>query len=93
MCMVEGAEVITRRKFIELAAAASVVPGTVSAEQLARASVPIEPHTSIDDSGWRKRKLKRKPNILMVVLDDVGFGDLGCYGAEHKTPCADQTVL
>jgi arylsulfatase A-like enzyme len=88
--MVEGSEMITRRKFIELTAAASVAPGTVSAQQLARASLPIESHTSIDDSGWRERQLKRKPNILMVVLDDVGFGDLGCYGAEHKTPCADQ---
>ncbi len=25
----------------------------------------------------------------MVVLDDVGFADLGCYGAEHDTRCID----
>ncbi len=25
----------------------------------------------------------------MVVLDDVGFADLGCYGAEHDTRCMD----
>lgn len=25
----------------------------------------------------------------MVVLDDVGFADLGCYGAEYETPCID----
>ncbi len=25
----------------------------------------------------------------MVVLDDVGFADLGCFGAEHRTPAMD----
>ena len=31
-----------------------------------------------------------KPNILVAVLDDVGFGDLGCYGSEVPTPCMDR---
>ena len=26
---------------------------------------------------------------MLVVLDDVGFGDLGCYGAEHNTAAID----
>src|SRR5689334_22667512 len=29
------------------------------------------------------------PNVLVVVLDDVGFGDLGCYGSELVTPTFD----
>ena len=29
------------------------------------------------------------PNILVVVLDDVGFSDLGCYGSEIPTPRID----
>lgn len=29
------------------------------------------------------------PNILLVVLDDVGYGSLGCYGAEIETPAMD----
>ena len=29
------------------------------------------------------------PNVVMVVLDDVGFGDLGCYGSELRTPTID----
>lgn len=31
----------------------------------------------------------RRPNILLVVLDDVGFADLGCYGSEIRTPAID----
>lgn len=29
------------------------------------------------------------PNVLFIVLDDVGFSDLGCYGAEIETPHMD----
>jgi arylsulfatase A-like enzyme len=29
------------------------------------------------------------PNIVFVVLDDVGFADLGCYGSEIATPRID----
>ncbi|MFC7228701.1 sulfatase-like hydrolase/transferase [Salinirubellus salinus] len=30
------------------------------------------------------------PNVLMVVLDDVGFGQLGCYGGLVDTPNIDR---
>lgn len=29
------------------------------------------------------------PNIIYIVLDDVGFSDLGCYGSEIDTPHID----
>ena len=29
------------------------------------------------------------PNVLVIVLDDVGFAQLGCYGSTIDTPCID----
>lgn len=29
------------------------------------------------------------PNIVVIVLDDVGFADLGCFGGEIATPAID----
>ena len=29
------------------------------------------------------------PNVLMIVLDDVGFAQLGCYGSDIATPTLD----
>src|SRR5512136_875918 len=29
------------------------------------------------------------PNVLMIVLDDVGYGHLGCYGSPIETPHID----
>jgi arylsulfatase A-like enzyme len=33
--------------------------------------------------------VKGKPNILLIVADDLGFSDLGCYGGEIRTTNLD----
>ena len=31
----------------------------------------------------------RRPNILLIMADDMGFSDIGCYGSEIHTPNLD----
>lgn len=31
----------------------------------------------------------QKPNIVLIMLDDMGYSDLGCYGGEIETPNID----
>lgn len=30
-----------------------------------------------------------KPNILLILADDMGFSDIGCFGSEIRTPTLD----
>jgi arylsulfatase A-like enzyme len=35
--------------------------------------------------------INKKPNIILINCDDLGYGDLHCYGSQdHKTPVLDQ---
>lgn len=31
-----------------------------------------------------------RPNVLVILADDLGFSDLGCYGGEIQTPTLDR---
>ncbi len=47
--------------------------------------------TDESSPAWPKPTRPRQgtPNVLMVVLDDTGFGQLGCYGSPIDTPNFD----
>src|SRR5712671_3045801 len=32
----------------------------------------------------------KKPNIVVILSDDMGFSDIGCYGSEISTPNLDR---
>ena len=42
--------------------------------------------TSVDDNDER-------PNILLIVVDDMGYTDIGSFGSEIETPNLDKLAL
>ena len=45
----------------------------------------------VSEPAWPepKRAKEGAPNVLFIVLDDTGFGQLGCYGSPIQTPNLD----
>lgn len=42
---------------------------------------------ALGSTGWGEEA--RRPNIVVIMSDDVGWSDLGCYGGEIETPRLD----
>jgi len=43
------------------------------------------------DGELASRKSPSRPNIIFIMADDMGYGDLGCYGQKHiQTPNIDK---
>ncbi|MDA7511059.1 sulfatase-like hydrolase/transferase, partial [Verrucomicrobia bacterium] len=40
--------------------------------------------------GVQQGRAADRPNIVIVMVDDMGFSDIGCYGSEIETPNLDQ---
>src|SRR5437660_968924 len=38
------------------------------------------------DAGRGAEEAARRPNIVFILADDLGYGDVGCFNAESKIP-------
>lgn len=41
-------------------------------------------------TGSKEQKDLKQPNIILILADDMGFSDIGCYGSEIQTPNLDR---
>ncbi len=55
--------------------------------QLALMALPLASLAALS----QQAKASEKPNIIYILADDLGYGDLSCYGQEHfQTPNIDK---
>ena len=83
---------INRRTFLQAMTAAAA---TSALNQTLAASPTLEGKENSTESNsakakWTSQNFSKKPNIVIAVVDDVGFSDFGAYGSESDTPVFDR---
>src|SRR3954454_3631290 len=41
-------------------------------------------------SAQQQQQTSKRPNVVLILADDLGYSDLGCYGSEISTPNLDR---
>jgi arylsulfatase len=74
-----------RRSFLKSLAVTAVAPAVSMERILAEGS-----NVTAEQSRRRPSLSAHPKNIVVMICDDLGYGDLGCYGSGIKTPNLDK---
>ena len=66
---------MTRRDFLKCASVGATAAWAMSGS--ASTPAPVE-------------DVSEKPNVILIMVDDMGYSDVGCYGGEIETPNIDR---
>ena len=73
---------LTRRKFVS---------ETLSGATVLLAGLKSNPSGRNSASAWSSRPKQSRPNVIFILADDLGWGDLSCYGRpDYRTPNLDR---
>jgi len=64
-----------------------VLAGGITTPSLAQCAFPMVRNNEGNEAAQTSGK---RPNIIVIMADDMGFSDLGCYGGEIDTPNIDR---
>jgi arylsulfatase A len=72
---------LDRRTFVKSVAGSLALPALASAQETQQPSA---------QNGPAGRSSSRPPNVIVMICDDLGHGDLACYGGSLHTPHLSQ---
>ncbi|WP_044208525.1 arylsulfatase [Flammeovirga sp. OC4] len=80
------------RKKISIALLSVIVPFTSQAQQVKGLTVHESEDSPTKQLNFRENKLDEAPNIVLVLLDDVGYAQMGHMGGQIETPAFDEVA-
>ncbi|HUS92948.1 MAG TPA: sulfatase-like hydrolase/transferase, partial [Phycisphaerae bacterium] len=78
-----------RREFLRRSAAAAAGVAGAGLLGAARARAAASARALRQAQGRPPRQAQGRANVVVILVDDMGFSDLGCYGGEVRTPNLD----
>ncbi|MCD6304332.1 MAG: arylsulfatase [Planctomycetes bacterium] len=78
-----------RRSLLKVVGGAAGAMALPSLLRAATGRQPAAPAGRAAAAAGASGRAAERPNILLIMADDMGFSDLGCYGGEIRTPNLD----